>query len=901
MEYVSLIVSEDAGHACIRELGQLGCIQFTDLNPELTPFQRRYVSSIKRCDEIERKIRYVHGEVKKLGVPVQSAGDIEKFVNNQSAADFSSGAHLLESLESKLDRYEQQLLDLNRYSAKLTEEYNNKVEFHHILVKCRTYFMGEVQQIERGNVVDTTRDSHSTVSMPLLPTDAEANYQSDRELTFANIAGVIPTADRVRFERMLFRATRGNCFVRFADIEEPLVNTATGTEVNKAVFLVLYKSVAIEGKIKRICDAFSAHRFDLPNLDRPRDVENQQNSNHRELEDAKRVLDKNTESRVRLCVELAQSVEEWLWVVRREKATYHTLNLFKSDAGNFLRGQGWILKDSMVKARAALDHAQSSLNLPTTSVIDRVADFWPTAPTHFRTNKFTDAYQEFVNTYGVPRYREINPALFTAATFPFLFGVMYGDIGHGFILALAGFIMICTEKYGDSREAGEMVKGLYSARYMLLMMGLMGLYAGLIYNDFFSIGLNLFGSSWDFLTREQGAEATNKGAYGDANNVYPFGVDPAWHIADNELLFFNSMKMKMSVILGIIQMTFGVLLRGVNSIYFHQHLDFFCEFVPMIIFCVGFFGYMVILIFVKWSIDWDHRMGLGSCSYGPNNDGVLTLGWCQLTDSNLQCQSYNGDVCTKTTEVVDMCPLDYGGSGDGCQPPNLITTLINIALVPGSVDEPMYEGQASVQTALLLIAFLCVPWLLLAKPLYLRQTHKTVEVKDSKVDAIASANPLLEDLSHHSDNPITTTSGHGNGHAGGHSDAHGHGGEFNFGEIAIHQAIETIEFVLGMVSNTASYLRLWALSLAHSELATVFWEKAMLSMIETNNPVMIYFGYAVFAAVTIAVLLMMDVLECFLHALRLHWVEFQNKFYKADGYRFVPFDFKTVLQRAVLE
>jgi V-type H+-transporting ATPase subunit a len=97
-----------------------------------------------------------------------------------------------------------------------------------------------------------------------------------------------------------------------------------------------------------------------------------------------------------------------------------------------------------------------------------------------------------VETYGVAKYQEANPAFFTVITFPFLFGVMFGDIGHGMILFGFGIYMV----FWKEAIQNSIIKMLLPHRYMLTMMGFFATYCGFIYNDYLSTSLNLFGSCY---------------------------------------------------------------------------------------------------------------------------------------------------------------------------------------------------------------------------------------------------------------------------------------------------------------------------------------------------------------------------------------------------------------------
>ena len=149
--------------------------------------------------------------------------------------------------------------------------------------------------------------------------------------------------------------------------------------------------------------------------------------------------------------------------------------------------------DSITELTTAIQEYDASQSVPT---IINVLDTNKTPPTYTRTNKFTYAFQAICDAYGVPKYKEINPGLPTIVTFPFMFAIMFGDLGHGFIVTLAAAALVLNEKI-ECHEKDEILIWLILVVMFYYLWG----YSQCILVLFimmFSRSMSIFKSGWEW-------------------------------------------------------------------------------------------------------------------------------------------------------------------------------------------------------------------------------------------------------------------------------------------------------------------------------------------------------------------------------------------------------------------
>uniref|UniRef100_A0A7N6A3J8 V-type proton ATPase subunit a n=1 Tax=Anabas testudineus TaxID=64144 RepID=A0A7N6A3J8_ANATE len=814
MTLAQLFLQSEAAYCCVSELGEIGMVQFRDLNPDVNAFQRKFVNEVRRCEEMDRKLRFVEKEINKANIPIVDTGENPEVPFPRDMID----------LEATFEKLENELKEINTNQEALKKNFLELTELKHILRRTQQFF----DEMEDPSLLEES----STLLEP-----HEVNRGAALRLGF--VAGVIGRERIPTFERMLWRVCRGNVFLRQAEIEDPLEDPATSDQVHKSVFIIFFQGDQLKNRVKKICEGFRATLYPCPET--PQERKEMLAGVNARIDDLQMVLNQTEDHRQRVLQAAAKTVRVWFIKVRKMKAIYHTLNLCNIDVTQkCLIAEVWCPVSELDSIQFALRRGTEKSGSTVPSILNRMQTK-QTPPTFNKTNKFTTGFQNIVDAYGIGNYREMNPAPYTIITFPFLFAVMFGDLGHGLLMTCGAlFLVIRERRLIAQKNDNEMFNMVFSGRYIILMMGLFSIYTGTIYNDCFSKALNVYGSSWSVRPMPDTLAGNNllqldPAVPGVFNGPYPIGIDPIWAISSNKLTFLNSFKMKMSVILGVIHMLFGVSLSLFNHLYFKKPLNIYLEFIPELVFMSSLFGYLIILVFYKW-----------------------------------------------TTYNVFM-------SKDA---PSLLITFINMFLFSYNdpTNKPLYKGQMILQSLLVILALACVPCMLIVKPLMLRRQHLQkqnqgvqnfggVTVRNGPTDDQAEIiqHDQLEQQTEEEHEPF---------------------GEFDFADLAVHQAIHTIEYCLGCISNTASYLRLWALSLAHAQLSEVLWTMVMhigLSSRSIGGFVGLAIIFFFFAILTVAILLIMEGLSAFLHALRLHWVEFQNKFYSGQGFKFHPFAFDSIL------
>ena len=140
-------------------------------------------------------------------------------------------------------------------------------------------------------------------------------------------------------------------------------------------------------------------------------------------------------------------------------------------------------------------------------------------------------FEVLVKAFALPKYNEIDPTMFVALIYPFLFALMLGDIGYGAVIIGIGLVVQRRLKS----------KGIRDLARILVYAGVLSVVFGFIYNEFF--GVELFGAS------------------GLIPSFYAYPMVPRFDNIATLLVF--------TLVIGILMLTLGYILGFVNE--YRQH------------------------------------------------------------------------------------------------------------------------------------------------------------------------------------------------------------------------------------------------------------------------------------------------------------------------------------------
>lgn len=473
MRFCQLIVEKDAAFNIVAEIGKQPYVQFKDLNPNVNSFQRTFVKDIRRYDEMERKLRFLESQIVKDEIVIPGRVDTGDYTILPTSE--------LNTLEGTLTELEKDVKSMNDSDSQLKANFMDLKEWDAVLDKTDEFFQGGVDDQAQEELENLDEEG----AVPRVE-KGPVNY----------LVGIIRRERLNGFERVLWRACHHTAYIRSSDIEEELEDPGTGEKVHKSVFIIFLKGDRMRSIVEKVCDGFKAKLFkNCPKTFKER--QSARNDVRARIQDLQTVLGQTREHRFRVLQAAANNHHQWLKQVRMIKTVFHMLNLFTFDGiGRFFVGECWIPLKHVEDVRKAIEVGAERSGSSVKPVLN-ILETSVTPPTYNETNKFTAVFQGIVDSYGIATYRELNPAPYTIITFPFLFSCMFGDLGHGCIMLMAGLWFVLREKNLQARNIkDEIFNMFFGGRYIILLMGLFSIHAGIIYNDMFAKSFNIFGSGW---------------------------------------------------------------------------------------------------------------------------------------------------------------------------------------------------------------------------------------------------------------------------------------------------------------------------------------------------------------------------------------------------------------------